>query len=431
MGVFTRVGCSIWEWDRFTSLDCEARNLWLVFYTGATSNRLVPGLWTGGVGAMSDESHMPPENTIRALDTLLAAELVEYDPKRRVLRLTELPDSGEKPSNGSHVRGMWSRFQTVPPCLVRDAHVRTLEWLCLDNGHSEDVLIAWKETFGTVQVPRQRQRGVKRMLDQATGTESQPSLWDVRPVSNPVRVENDTNHVLGSDSHLLKPLRSDSEARSTVVRNTCTILPPKTTTPEGFSIRPTPCRTPPGEGEGVGEDLSFLLAEADPDYATADEITTSAPRPAPPPEQGGVLNEVTLDHVLDVLATLPTHPLPTTPRPHLSLVPAPEPTPLESFVTELSDASGGQFPKSLTEASSAALSRTIAENRDYLRGPDRKLLWAFLRGRKQKLSPELITDPSVLRSLVVAARGWHDLRASYSESLATLGYVPVPDTPTS
>jgi hypothetical protein len=416
MGVFTRLGCSIWEWDRFTSLDCEARNLWLVFYTGATSNRLVPGLWTGGVGAMSDESHMPPENTIRALDTLLAAEMVEYDPKRRVLRLTEFPDAGERPSNGSHVRGMWSRFQTVPPCQVRDAHVRSLEWLCLDSGHSEDVLIAWKETFGTVSIPVQRQRGVKRMLDQATGTDVQPSLWDPRPVSNPVRTDLDTNL---SVSHLQKPLRSGFESSSTVVQNTQGNTPRKNVTPEEFSTRLTPCRTPPGVGEGVGEDLSFLLAEADPDYATADEITTSAQCPVDAGAEHHTGDQVAVEYATQ----------PVAPRPHLSLVPAPEPTPLESFVTSLSEASGGQFPKSLTEASSAALSRTIYENRDYLRGPDRTLLWAFLRGRKQKLSPELISDPTVLRSLVVQARGWHDLRASYSESLATLGYVPIPDTP--
>lgn len=185
-GDFTRLGCSIWEWEPWIHLDASARILWLGLYTSPEARRNPPGLWHGSIHTMSEASKLDPDTTRGALDTLLERELVEFEIKLRVLRLVTLPDCGEYPSNGHIIRSWWRDFKRVPSCTVRDAHVRTLRWI-MDEGarlsgkllshHHEE---AWRDTFGTVPEVAARRRGVRRLAESDTSTDIQPSLFPSR-----------------------------------------------------------------------------------------------------------------------------------------------------------------------------------------------------------------------------------------------------------
>jgi hypothetical protein len=180
---FTRLGSGVWDWAPFVELDDTTRILWLALYTTAEAKRHAPGLWQGGIPTMADAARMRPDVVVDALDALLAREMVEYDPKTRVLRMTMLPDPGEYPSNGKVILSWWTRFRSVPECGVRDAHIPTLRWI-IDTGarlsgkgvtvHHEN---AWRDTFGAVPIPVPRRRGVRRLADSDTSTHIQPSLF--------------------------------------------------------------------------------------------------------------------------------------------------------------------------------------------------------------------------------------------------------------
>jgi hypothetical protein len=184
MTAFTRLGSSIWDWEPWTELGTCARVLWLALFTSAEAKRHVPGLWQGGIPMMADAAHMSADDVRLALDQLLERETVEFDARSRVLRLCHLPDAGEFPSNGKVILGWWTRFKTVPACPVRDAHVRTLQWI-LDTGAERrgtpltpDHANAWRTTFGTIQIPAPRKRGIRRLTDLSdTSTSVQPSLF--------------------------------------------------------------------------------------------------------------------------------------------------------------------------------------------------------------------------------------------------------------
>ncbi len=183
MSAFTRLGSALWDWEPWTNRTPSTRLLWLALYTSGEAKRHVPGLWQGGLPSMADAARMTPDGVINSLDELLEHELVEYDPKTRVLRLCELPDPGEYPSNGKVIRGWWTKFQTVPDCAVRDAHVRTLQWILHEGAKrsgkkvTPDHMEAWGATFSMITVPAPRRRGVRRLADSDTSNAVQPSLF--------------------------------------------------------------------------------------------------------------------------------------------------------------------------------------------------------------------------------------------------------------
>lgn len=205
MTAFTRLGSSLWDWEPWTELpSAEARLLWLALYTSAEAKRHVPGLWQGGFAAMADAARMPVDVVISALDMLIERDLVEYDRKTRVLRLCELPDAGEYPTNGKVIRSWWTRFNTVPACQVRDAHVSTIAWI-LDAGSkavrsrsskgvTEHHQEAWSDTFATIVVPSRRRRGVRRLAESDTSTHVQPSLFQSKAAAEPASTEGDGSY---------------------------------------------------------------------------------------------------------------------------------------------------------------------------------------------------------------------------------------------
>lgn len=243
-GGYTRIGTNLWNWEPFTDLDPTARILWLGLYTSAEAKRVLPGLFHGSITAMADASKLPVDETMKALDRMLARtdefELVEYDAKHRVLRFTQLPDAGEYPSAPSILQSWWKRFNMVPACQVRDAHVTTLRWILERGaamaeknqskkptpGHEQQ----WASTFATVQIPPPRRRGLRRLVDADTSTSVQPSLFP----------DPSVEHQSTPSPKPLTPIPGSSPGSDPAIKD-LRYLGPR----ESLS-------TPSGEGEGVG-----------------------------------------------------------------------------------------------------------------------------------------------------------------------------------
>lgn len=176
--VHTQVGGEVANWPPLRAASLPARWLWLSLYI--SQRRVLPGLFVAGLPAIADITKMTPDDCLQGLDELIAdRDLLEYDREREVLRMTEFPDRFGRPANGRHIRSWWTRFRAVPACQIRDAHIRTLEWLLDDPVHppTTDHVKAWTETFGTVPLPVHRHRGVRRLLDSDTSTKVQPGLF--------------------------------------------------------------------------------------------------------------------------------------------------------------------------------------------------------------------------------------------------------------
>lgn len=213
MSVYTKIGTGIWYWEPFAQLTEGAKLLWLVLFTSPESKRSVPGLWHGGIATMADAARMSSDDVLRHLDKLIEHELVEYDQRMRMLRFCMLPDAGESPTNGNTIRGWWRKFQSMPDCAVRNAHVPTLRWLmdqwAKENGKpcSSNHEDAWAETFGNaalVQVPPPTKRRGQRLADHDTSTAVQPSLFSNPEPSSAsserFASENERDSVDNSDS---------------------------------------------------------------------------------------------------------------------------------------------------------------------------------------------------------------------------------------
>ena len=169
MSAYTKVGTTLWTWRPFVELEHSHDDLvgrcskyfWIALYT-AREAKLVPGLFQGSITTMAESASIPVDDARRYLDRLLEHDLVEIDLRSRLLRLTQLPDPGESPANGKAIRGWWNRFQTMPGCEVRDAHVEVLYWIIHEwsrvNGKriSEDHSQAWSETFGRIPMPKRK-----------------------------------------------------------------------------------------------------------------------------------------------------------------------------------------------------------------------------------------------------------------------------------
>lgn len=156
-GKYTKVGVALFSWEPYLAVRREsgdAAHLWLALYASAPAKLLCPGLWMGGVGTMADASRLTFQECVHALDLLCEREMVEFDPKTQLLRLTALPDKCESAPNQACLRGWWSRRQGLPDCGVRDRHVDLMAWLTLPIRPSKrstglEMQRAWDDTWGT------------------------------------------------------------------------------------------------------------------------------------------------------------------------------------------------------------------------------------------------------------------------------------------
>lgn len=274
MTAFTRLGAGLWTWEPWVALRCaEAQLLWLALYTTSAARRNAPGLWQGGIPVMAEASNLAPDAVVSSLDRLITQELVEYDPKYRVLRMCALPDPGEYPANGNGIRSWWTRFGTVPECGVRDAHVPTLRWILEEGARrgrkrgssavlSQDHERAWQETFATVHVPSSRRRGVRTLLNSDTSTHAQPSLF-----ASP-NGSSEGTYSQGRASGREHVDNSDSLHQSNEIRGPETV--PGTVTATN-RIQDLGSRISSGEGEG-GRGARPVLALVPP-YTGADVMT--------------------------------------------------------------------------------------------------------------------------------------------------------------
>ncbi len=216
MSGFTKLGSGLWSWRPWLDLEHShddmlgraTRLFWIALYTGREA-RQVPGLFVGSITTMAETAHVPVDDARTYLDRLLEHEMVQVDLRERVLRLTMLPDAGESPTNGKTIRGWWNRFNNIPGCAVRDAHVEVLHWIMHEwsraNGKpiSADHLTAWSETFGRLPLAKfQRKRVVHHQttLFEASGPEinNLDSLSDT--LSSSFRKEQDPDQRSGSGS---------------------------------------------------------------------------------------------------------------------------------------------------------------------------------------------------------------------------------------
>lgn len=249
MTAFTRIGTTLWHWEPWMALGDREKLLWLALYTSADAKRWIPGLFYGSVSSLAEVMHISTTEVHTSLTALIDHKLVEHDRKNRIVRFLKLPDCGEWPSGLYILQSWWKRFQDIPACPTRDAHVIMLRWL-LDRGaatseknkskkptaHHEEV---WAETFATILVPL-ASRDLNTVPDSDTSTEVQPSLFRSAPA---------TPHGPSTESTSTHSGASSSDSDQYPIKS-------------GLPI-PTPLPTPGGysggygEGEGEGEGAFF------------------------------------------------------------------------------------------------------------------------------------------------------------------------------
>ena len=179
---YTRLGATVFDWPPFYERSMGARNLWLALYASPQSKKGIPGLFHGGIGALSEASRMGAGPALEALQELVEAGLVEHDERCRVIRMTMLPDKLEKPSNGKVLKMFFNRWKDFPDSNLKYRHIATIHWLCeemMANPKRPEHQATWDETFGTI--PVEKWNAVDKSFTVAdtvsTGTPSQPSLF--------------------------------------------------------------------------------------------------------------------------------------------------------------------------------------------------------------------------------------------------------------
>lgn len=187
MSEYTRLGCGLWTWKRWTERSLPARMVYLALYTCAAAKRGIPGLYHGDLGSLQRDASLTVDETVAGLEELVAQNLVEYDKQAHLMRLVELPDSWERPDGGKALRGFWNSFHTFPSCGVRDAHVATIRALVEDASSrsekaAEDLAKAWEVTFGTLEQLAKRRRGSRTVAKQTQSGGVQADLFASDPL---------------------------------------------------------------------------------------------------------------------------------------------------------------------------------------------------------------------------------------------------------
>ncbi len=204
---YTVLGTTIWSWKAFRDLSSDAKVMYLALYSCPQTKNICPGLFHGGLGTLSEATSLPPQQTFDALQELIDHHLAEWDREHMVIRLTTLPDDLERPSNPNVIHGWWKRFQSVPACGVRDAHVAVIRGLidAFEEGEgkpgaSDKREEAWGKTFASIKLRANRHRGQRAVLAESTAPPNQVELFSPSPKGNGSgnRSRNGLGNPLGS-----------------------------------------------------------------------------------------------------------------------------------------------------------------------------------------------------------------------------------------
>jgi len=128
-------------------MSLDARAVFWGLYVGRSANLLAPpGLFLGGLTALADESGVGIVTAQNAIAEMVKQGIVQVDERRKLIRLTEMPDRGNRPSNGKCIYGWYRRWEELPNSPLKYRHIELLAWLC--QPFTKDHEGAWAHTFG-------------------------------------------------------------------------------------------------------------------------------------------------------------------------------------------------------------------------------------------------------------------------------------------
>lgn len=201
----------MWDDERFVALPtADAKLLWCYLLTGPSSG--VPGLRVGGPALYADALRADVELVQQSLDTLLRMSLIDYDKRRRLMRIPTAPRQAPC-SNQFVVKGWWRAWQELPDCAIKVDHLDSLyaAKYSPDGKHREWFDSVWSVTFGTVDVVNTPDR-----------TSSQQTLFADdnivvlqtvgRRSTRPTRTSTSTS--TSTSSHVDQPRRSPPRKRA-------------------------------------------------------------------------------------------------------------------------------------------------------------------------------------------------------------------------
>jgi hypothetical protein len=142
----TKITPRLMEWGPWEMMSPTARCLWIGLYASPEARSVAPGLWRGGVAVMAESSCLGVTDTQNALSELKERGVLLFDPATRVAIFTRLPDRAMRPANGRCIVRYYKRWAELPDCLLVDAWIHLLLWLChpMTGDHEKH----WDSTFG-------------------------------------------------------------------------------------------------------------------------------------------------------------------------------------------------------------------------------------------------------------------------------------------
>lgn len=268
MATYTMVGTSLFQWSEWRPLSSEARVVWLGIYAGADTKRIASSILLGDEATIAGSISMTFRDTHAGLSELVERGLAEHDPHHRIIRLTKLPDQGDRPKNGNTLIRWWKGFEVLPHCAIRTRHVALIRWLT--EPFTENHEKAWKTTFGTLETAASPaglhgptpDRTVPESVSQnrSSGSVSQNRLNQLELLPNQGGTERFPEpYVLRSTSHVQTFYGSEGsgEGRS--------LAPPRSGDfgfAEGSQVGRPPIAAPPVQGAMTGGAMVAALAQA-------------------------------------------------------------------------------------------------------------------------------------------------------------------------
>lgn len=132
-------------WNALEGVSYAARILAAWLLTGKDAVDL-PGLIHCGAAGAGEKARLKERDARGALDELIAEGFAEYDEKCRVIRVPNAP-CYHNPTNANWILGWYRRWQTMPNCALKAAHVDSLR-SAIKPDAAPSIWAAWNATFG-------------------------------------------------------------------------------------------------------------------------------------------------------------------------------------------------------------------------------------------------------------------------------------------